>query len=210
MSLSDVGGAKISCPNAIVPFGASATFSIYLDANAGAVASCNPLSPVSSPVYNVIDIKITTGNDDARSDSEVDATLTLSNGAQQNFILKPQNGPDPCDRGQNAWNNWETCDQSFDLSSALSVPNAGQFKSITITLGEHSGGLEGPDNWDIQAISVTVSGKGGSPAPLNLLTLGNPPDPSNPNNCYTRLKNNPQNWVLYTFGGNNPSNGCPQ
>ena len=158
--------------------------------------------------YDYIDIDITTGNDDARSDSEVDATLNASGTKPLSWTwtLKPQNGPDPCDTSQNAWNNWTRCHQIFSI--APGVRTFSQFQSITITLGEHPGWFEGWDNWDIQGITVTAYANG---KPKVLLDLSNPRDQTNPNNCYTRLKHGPgMNTVNYVFGANNPSDGCPQ
>jgi hypothetical protein len=159
--------------------------------------------------YDYVDIDITTGNDDARSDSQVNATLTAAGTTEKlswTWTLKPQNGPDPCDTSQSAWNPWTRCHQGFSI--VPSIPLFSQFQSITITLGEHPSWFEGWDHWDIQGITVTAYANG---KPKILLDLSDPRDQTNLNNCYTSLKHGPgMNTVTYVFGASNPSNGCPQ
>jgi hypothetical protein len=176
--------------------------------------------------YNSVGITIETGNDDARSDTELWATIT----GEPPICLKPSNNADPdavCNNGgsatdkngQQKWDNWTTSGQNFDLHTPSTLVGA----TITITLIEHNHGLENDDNWDIQGIQVTASTPHEGSALL--LDMTNARNSNNENNCMARLKGAPNpSSVTYNLsfinpGGSNldnptfgptPPGNCPQ
>jgi hypothetical protein len=87
--------------------------------------------------------------------------------------------------------------QTFSLSPSLVLDNS----TIEIDLFEHNSGTNGPDNWDIQGITVTGFDSQGPP--LNLLQIS---VPLNGDNCIARLKGSPNpSSVTYALSSNDPS-----
>jgi C1A family cysteine protease len=153
--------------------------------------------------FKKITVDITTGGDDARDNSELYATL--NNGYE--FCLKPSSsGPTAHCRlrgnvdqnGTNHWDNFYTNKnpQVFDLPAQDQ-----SLESMTITLVSHPGSLQGPDNWDIQALTIMgVDDNGGE---HRLFTLGNPDD-HNGGDCFARLKDHPNSEsVTLSLDGTN-------
>ncbi len=150
-----------------------------------------------------ITVDITTGGDDARSDSEIYATL--NNGYE--FCLKPSSSgptahcrlPGNVDQnGTNGWGNYYTDKkpQTFNLPPQDQSPG-----SMTITLVSHSGTFESPDNWNIQALTVMGFDQNGGEH--RLFTLGSPDD-HNGNDCFARLKDQPNSEsVTLSLDGTN-------
>ncbi len=162
----------------------------------------------SATPFTSLNINIATGNDDARSDTELTATFP----DEPSICLKPSNNaaPDPvCANGGSAtdqngkqdWGNWTSSAQQFSLTTAETVEQLG---TITINLIEHNNGLETDDNWDIQGITVTgVDSQGNSTVVLN---LSNPQVSGNSNNCIARLKGPPNpSSVTYNLSASNPT-----
>lgn len=137
-------------------------------------------------------ITITTGNDNARADSELWITIE----GQTSQCLKPSNnaGSDSvCTNGGSArdqngrqeWTNGSSDPAPQVFSVAMPAPI---FSSLSIKLISHNSFLETDDNWDIQAITITGTTRGGSTS--TLFTQTNPMPP-NDNNCIARLKGSP-------------------
>jgi len=151
--------------------------------------------------FTSIDLKITTGNDDARSDSAVTATLTDSNAHGTASCLKySDNGSySPCSQ-QHPGVTWQPgTTNSFEIPLPLSEA-ATAFNSLVIALAEFPGFGKGDDNWDLFSFVVTANSNASPGYPssvqlLNLQPLGTP--------CYARFKH-PQGYVssvTFNFAG---------
>lgn len=165
-------------------------------------------TPPPPDTVTTISITVRTGNDNARSDTELVGSIS----GQQPFCLKPSNNADPdstCanggsatdQNGHQAWENWTTSAQQFRLSAPVTV-SALAANPISIQLKEHNNGFESDDNWDIQAITITATTLGG--ATTSLLSLSSPVNPNNKDNCVARLKGSPNaTTVDFTLDGAN-------
>jgi hypothetical protein len=162
------------------------------------MTNCAPAPPPAS--ITKAHITVSTGNDDARSDTELWATIN----GDPPFCLKPSNNADSdgvCNNGGSAhdqngnqsWNNWTSSAQTFNL--AVPEPLA-SISTLTIQLIEHNSGFESDDNWDIQGINVSLTDSTG-----NTKTVLNLSNPNNGNNCIARLKGSP-NSTTVAFGLN--------
>jgi len=194
-------------PNAVVGSMPALLFSESNPAHAGFAATCadatsvgltNP-TPVTPSVVNA-HITLATGNDDARSDTELWGTIN----GEPPFCLKPSNNANSdgvCNNGGSArdqngnqsWDNWTSTTENFNLASPQPSTSINTF---TIQLLEHNSGFEGDDNWDIQGITVVLTDTTG--ASTTVLTLSNP---KNGDNCVARLKGSP-NSTTVAFGLN--------
>ena len=139
-----------------------------------------------------IGVTITTGDDNARSDSEL--WITVENQAAQ--CLKPSNnansdsvctngGSRKDQNGRQEWANNTTDPIPQTFSVAMPAP---AFSFLDLQMFSHDHGVEGDDNWDIQAITITGTTRGGTTS--TLFTQTNP-TPSNSSNCIARLKHSP-------------------
>jgi hypothetical protein len=146
-----------------------------------------------------VTITIQTGNDNAADYTELQAKIA----GAVSICLKPSSTTDAspggvCPNGSGApeWANGAIVTQTFSLSPSLVLDNS----TIEIDLFEHNSGTNGPDNWDIQGITVTGSDWQG---PLNLLQIS---VPLNGDNCMARLKGSPNpSSVTYALSSNDPS-----
>jgi hypothetical protein len=145
-------------------------------------------------------ITVGTGNDDARSDTELTAIIN----GEQALCLKPSNNANSdgvCDNGGSArdqngnqsWNNFTSSRQSFPLVTPQPLT---AITTLTIQLVEHNNGFETDDNWDIQGGTVTLIDSAGAAH-----TVINMSNPDNGNNCIARLKGSP-NATTVSFGLN--------
>lgn len=171
-----------------------------------ATQNCAPTPPPTA--FTALGITIVTGNDDARSDTELTASLP----GEPGICLKPSNNADAdgvCpnggsshdQNGNQSWNNWKTSSQKFNLANPETLAQLG---TITINLIEHNSGFESDDNWDIQGIFVT--GFDSSNNAFLLLSLSNPRDSHNNDNCLARLRGSPNpSSVTYNLSSSNPS-----
>ena len=162
--------------------------------------NCAPTPPPVS--VTKAHITVATGNDDARSDTELWATIN----GEPPFCLKPSNNADAdgvCNNGGSArdqngnqsWNNWTSSAQTFSLPTPELLAS---ITTLTIQLIEHNSGFEGDDNWDIQGVTVSLTDTAGTTTVLNLS------NPNNGNNCVARLKGSP-NSTSVAFGLNGTS-----
>jgi len=178
------------------------------------VWACNPASgacaeasatvpPTSGPTlpparfFQSISFSITTGGDDARGDSEVWASINDSTFPQSSpltLCLKPSSSvtDSVCKTnvdqdGRQEWGDFSTTTPPLNFS--LSPPQLGLgtvfiklISHISTTLGIPN---EDPDNWNIQALTITATDQNGVTS--TLFSKGNPGD-TNGNDCFARLK----------------------
>ena len=167
------------------------------NAASGACNSTATMATIGGSGLNTNDITtigvtITTGDDDARADSELQITienpppqcLKPSNNANSDSVC--MNGGSARDQnGRQGWGN-NTTDPSPQI---FMVPTPAPVLSfLDIQLISHNHAFETDDNWDIQAITITGTTRGGSTS--TLFTQTNPM-PSNSDNCIARLKGSP-------------------
>ncbi|MGA7343086.1 MAG: hypothetical protein WBE72_19380 [Terracidiphilus sp.] len=152
-------------------------------------------------------VTIRTGDDDARSDTELWLSipglgtpfcLKPSNNAHPSTVC-PQNGGSARDQnGRQGWNNGSTdpSPQIFNLQMPAPV-----LPGMDIQLISHNNNGENDDNWDIQAITVTGTTRGGSTSTLLTITG---PSSVNSSNCIARLKAAPNaSTVNFSLDGTN-------
>lgn len=170
--------------------------------------NCGP--PPAPNSITEMRISIGTGNDDARSDTELWATLS----GEPAMCLKPSNNAESdgvCNNGGSAtdqngnqsWSNWSTSTQQFPLKTPQLLAALSQ---LTIQLLEHNSGFETDDNWDIQSIQVFLIDTQGNST--QVLGLSNARDPNNSNNCLARLTGS-NGSVTFTLNANNPFGSNP-
>ena len=136
-----------------------------------------PTPTPATATFNAIQITVATGHDNARSDTEIQASIP----GLPSICLKPSNNANPnstCNNnghaadqnGNQEWKEWTSSKQQFSLPS----PQArSAFSSLTIRLITHNNGTEGDDNWDIQGVSVMILPTNPSAPAVTLLTVGN-------------------------------------
>jgi hypothetical protein len=177
------------------------------------------LTGISQALANIqsITMIIGTGHDNARSDTELQATLpgvpTIclkpSNNASSDSVC-PNGGSARDQQGNQEWKNWTTSTQVFSFPQ---VP-APSLTTLQIKLFEHDDPLSGEsdDNWDIQSITVIANDANGDTA--TLLNVGNA---ANGDNCIVRLKAATPSFTFNLSQGNPtganpgiPPGSCPQ
>jgi hypothetical protein len=178
-----------------------------------ATPNCSPSTTTNA--FDSIEIVIRTGNDDARSDSEVTATIP---GQASGICLKPsqnsglsgdpvctQNGSGATDQqGHSTWDNFTNSDQVFKLPTTETAASGFSTMTVIFTNSDPSCDSfthQGCDNWDIEGITVSVfNSQGPTPARTTLLNLGNLSGGSG-DDCLARLKSpHNRNAMSVTFG----------
>ncbi len=108
-------------------------------------------SSTPTTVYNEIELLISTGGDDLRSDSEAQATLFLPGASTpfQTIELKSQSDP--------AWDDGSVHDLVIPLNTPLSATGLGQ---VVVTLIEHNGFIQTNDNWNIETLDARLVNPG--------------------------------------------------
>ena len=115
----------------------------------------------AATTFNQITFNILTGGDDLRGDSSATATVKIGGGSQT-FTLKAQS--------DSGWGNNSDHVKTFTIAGPAQPPSA--FGNVTFTLTSHNSFPETDDNWNIQSVTITLNGPGGS---TTLLTRsGNP------------------------------------
>jgi hypothetical protein len=164
--------------------------------------ACAP-APLPTAFVSV-SIDVITGNDNARSDTELWATFN----GEPALCLKPSNNANSdgtCNNGgsardQNGQQNWGSGDngtQNFNLAA----PQALDGGTVTIQMLEHNSGFEGDDNWDIQGITISGTDSNGNSTMLLSMSV-----PQNGNNCIARLRGSPNpSSVTYNLSASSPS-----
>ncbi|MEO6966498.1 MAG: hypothetical protein ABI076_11480 [Acidobacteriaceae bacterium] len=143
------------------------------------MAALGAASRVSPPAntFSAVVITSATGNDNARSDTEISGQIGLN----APMCLKPSNNANPnstCNNnghaadqnGQQEWKNWTSSTQTFNFRIPVALP---ALRPLTIRMITHNNGTEGDDNWDIQGIRVVALPTDASQPPVTLLNFGN-------------------------------------
>lgn len=117
----------------------------------GAGSGCIQTPGVPNAPPNQIEFILSTGDDDARNNTEIKANLFASPAAGapfQTFVLKAE--------GDGGFGSHTAFHKVFDgLDSSQSIDH------VTIEIVEHNGAFETDDNWDLEAINVaTFNGDG--------------------------------------------------
>jgi hypothetical protein len=168
------------------------------DATSVGLPAPTPTPPPPTAVTAVITVG--TGNDDARSDTELWASIN----GEPFVCLKPSNNANSdgvCNNGGSArdqngnqsWNKWTSSRETFPLVTPQLLSS---INTLTIRLLEHNSGFESDDNWDIQGVAVTLIDSAGAAH-----TVINTSNPQNGDNCIARLKGSP-NATTVAFGLN--------
>ena len=176
------------------------------------MAKATPGSPPPPNTFNAVEITVATGHDDARSDTEISAAMP----GERGFCLKPSNNADPnaiCNNngrsadqnGHQAWNNWTTSTQDFNLSNPQTLP---AFSTIGIHLVTHNNGTEGDDNWDLQGLRVRAVPTDLSKQPVTLLSLGHFDNKDRGSNSCIRRVFGPSRTVTFKLKGGNTVGPC--
>jgi len=127
---------------------------------------------LAEPTYNQIRFVIETGDDDLRGNSTADAHLFAANDVKiQDIQLK--NGK------QGDWNNNTTHTVIETLEHPVTATAIGK---VNISMESHNGFAQTDDNWNVQAVTITLLGPGGAEKelmyfvgdPLARLTHSNP------------------------------------
>ncbi len=131
-------------------------------------------------------VTIETGDDDARTDSAITATLAMNSGKTDSFCLKySDNGaatPCPHSHPGITWGNFSTNSVTRPFDSGGHA--AADFNTLTIALTEFPGFAKGDDNWDIYSLRVDGTTRSGST--VTLLNIHGPS--ASKGGCYARYK----------------------
>jgi hypothetical protein len=193
------------------------------------VAGMGPTPTPAPIVFNTVTITILTGNDDLRSDSDVQVnfsgltgwpgTMCLVQGNSHNLVggsACTAGTPDDWSGPINNWGGFSAWSTHTESKSGLNLQWTGS-GSMTFTFTTHNTGCSNPfggcgsanDNWDIQAMSVVLN-----PGNLTLFSVGNFSSPHNSGQCFWRIKppggTDPSSTaVTWSFPPNPGGNGCP-
>ncbi len=144
---------SISSPIYTGPLSINGQATVYAFATSPAAGGASTTTTTSyscrsnEPTYGNMEFDITTGSDDARSDTEIDATVSVSlgTGSRLALVLKAS--------GDRAWTSAQPSIKVFPLNPPLPASSIG---GVYVTLVEHDEGVETDDNWDLQSISVLL------------------------------------------------------
>lgn len=177
------------------------------------------LNPSPSMNFTQLQIVVFTGSDDLRADSDLQASFS-GVGHLSPFCLMRSNNGKPSGictgnvygdvNGLQGWPSWST--QTLTYTNRFANWTWGGSGTMTLTLTSHNHDLETNDNWDVQAMSVTLS----NPSTSSSVTLFDEGDFNSPHvagSCYWRFQpTGSPPTVKQTFKllpGNTPSDGCP-
>jgi hypothetical protein len=155
-----------------------------------------------TPTYDMFTISIGTGDDDARSNSEVLVQLSgqTSICAKQSDSIA-SNGVCPGNGNSSpTWNNFTTWNPGTPFPLTNPQKGLAGFNTITVSLVQSNPSCtSGCDNWDLQSINVVAIDSTGSLPPITLVNLSEPD--TGTNNCIARLKGaNGGNATAVKFG----------
>jgi hypothetical protein len=117
--------------------------------------------------YNMIEFAVHTGSDDIRGDSSATVTLMTADSATLDVLtLKGNNGT--------SWGN----NSNYTISLPLTHPKTpAVIQHVAVTLQSHDKFGETPDNWNVEALRVTLSNDG---VDRHELVSGSGPEPAHP------------------------------
>jgi kumamolisin len=169
--------------------------------------------------FTQLQIVVFTGNDDLRSDSDLQVSFKGVANLGPFCLMRSNNGkPSGWCTGNEygdvnhtqGWPDWST--QTLTFTNRFANWKWSGSGTMTLTMTSHNNGFETNDNWDLQAMSVILS----NPSTNQTVTLfdsGNFNAPHNPGNCYWRfIPTGSPPTIQQTFNllpGSTPSNGCP-
>lgn len=177
------------------------------------------LSPSPALNFTQLQIVVFTGSDDLRNDSDLQVAFKGVGNLGPFCLMRSNNGSPTgyCTgmafgdiNGTQGWPGWST--QTLTFTNRLANWTWSGNGTMTLTLNSHNNGLETNDNWDVQAMSVTLSNPVASQS-VTLFNSGNFNSPHDSGTCYWRFKPSGTPPVIkQTFKllpGTTPSNGCP-
>jgi hypothetical protein len=141
------------------------------------------------PTYDQFAISIGTGDDNARSDSEILAQLSGQPAicAKQSDSIAPNSACPGNGNSSPTWNNFTLWNPGTPFPLATPETGLAGFSTLTVSLVQSNPGCSiSCDNWDLQSISVVAIDSTGKLPPLTLLNLSEPD--TGTNNCIARLK----------------------
>lgn len=142
------GGTDAALPGGANPY--SVAMDMESGSNWGSYFFVGGPTPPQATFTGII-FDIDTGGDDLRGNSSATATIALPAGPQT-FTLKAQS--------DDSWPNNSDNVRSYTLAGPALPFEA--FGDVTVTLTSHDSWFETPDNWNIQSITVTLTGQSGS------------------------------------------------
>ena len=162
--------------------------------------------------YSSVDLTIQTGDDDARTDSAIQATLVMNTtsptGSTRKFCLKySDNGSfESCTQSHPGitWDNFSTHSATgLDLQGPF-----GGFLTLTMQLMEFPGFAKSDDNWDLQSIQMVghiTNASPGFPTSATVLNFSGA-TPAGKGTCFARFKHphsQKLSSVVFNFTGGN-------
>jgi hypothetical protein len=155
-----------------------------------------------TPTYDMFSVSLGTGDDDARSNSEVLVQLSGQNAicAKQSDSIKANSTCTGNGNSSPTWNNFTTWNPGTPFPLTNTETGLAGFSTITVTLVQSNPTCSNNcDNWDLQSINVVAIDSTGSLPPITLVNLSEPD--TGTNNCIARLKGaNGGNATAVTFG----------
>lgn len=181
------------------------------------ISTLNPVVPPAN--FNQLQIKIYTGSDNLRADSDLQVGFTGIANLTPFCLMRSNNGQPSgiCTgnaygdiNGVQGWDSWSTRTLTY-INHFANWKWAGS-GTMTLTMTSHNNGFETNDNWDIQAMTVTLTNTITNNS-VTLFSVGNFNAPHVSGNCYWRFKPTGSPPIAKaTFNllpGTTPSNGCP-
>ena len=136
-------------------------------------------------------LAIETGNDDARTDSAIHATLNYTDGSSTAWCLKPSDNGSFKTCGQtHPGVTWQPGTTNASIEPLNPGVNGSVFNTLLIELAQFPGFAKDSDNWDLQSITLTTAVNNASPGfpktSTRLSLFGSTPVQSG--SCFARFK----------------------
>ena len=177
------------------------------------------LNPSPAKNFTQLQIVIFTGSDDLRSNSDLQVSFSGIANLPPFCLMHSDFGPPSgvCTgsvagdvNGTKGWGRWST--RTLTYTNRFANWKWSGSGTMTLTLNNHNNVQENNDNWDLQAMSVTLSNPV-TKTSVTLFNVGNFNAPHHQGNCYWRFKpSGSPPLVSQTFNllpATTPSNGCP-
>lgn len=177
------------------------------------------LNPKPTFQFSKLEIDVYTGNDDLRPDSDLQVSfngighlapiclMRSNNGAPSGFCQGSAFGDE---HGTQGWPAWST--QHLIFTNRLANWTWSGSGTMQLKMFSHNNGLETNDDWDVQAMTVTLSNPATN-ASVTLFNVGNFNAPHVSGNCYWRFRTagSPPTagQTFKLLPQTTPSNGCP-
>jgi hypothetical protein len=201
------------------PFNAVPGYDLVTGWGSPTVQLIATLNPIPTANFTQLQFVVYTGSDDLRPDSDLQVSFTGVVNLSPFCLMRSNNGKPSgiCTgnaygdiNGTQGWPGWST--QTLTYTNRFANWKWKGNGTMTLTMTSHNNGIETNDNWDIQAVSVTLSNPNTSKS-VTLFNVGNFSAPHISGNCYWRFHTTGSPpAVKQTFNllpGMTPSNGCP-